>query len=760
MAESLIRSQRKWVDGDIFEKFWTKPLKSRRLDPAQLEKNPSKERMTRLGNCTMSSLPHKFEIKLFGVLEPVKQQPLPSQAQPLVQQPGQRQVLPQPIQHGASTAAARGPTHIPDQLSGTGVQESSTPPPHQSAARNPDSGRAPTMSTTGGVTQPPQRPPLTTAYPNTGLGPGNHPHQNHLPQHIYPPQQGPPRMAPQVASRPDPVIQSLAIRAASDPDLKALMRIVASGEATTEQLKIFQGHIDALTPVPQNRSSLAPVAPQQIHSQQQQQQHQQHEQQHQQRQAYPHRPLQYAPTSVPQQVQTVPKPKPFPQPPKQEITAVVFEFVDPYSQGDRFLFPKYTILEYLNNGMTAKASFLVVRKLVDDQDEYYQPMTVTLESASPRPLEILQKVVMNAEATCKYMKEVMATKKRADDSFLSFRLRHDPSERAPEKTEEPTKIEPASKGFKERKVKREVSTPLRDPKGSAGTPPVATSRPRVKTVKKVGCCLLFEKIHTKNFIQALPREPTIQDPKPLSSVIGTPVPKPPRPPKPPRSRKGRIADPTKSCHICQTSKTSLWRKADIDGENVTVCNACGIKWKTNAQKAAQAAAQVASGQPPRGGRTNFDSSLSKAASQQSEAGVSHTQYTQNEPATASPLGDIIAQMAYPNGYPVPTSTAASIIPGVSHGDQAYPQQLRFEVQPGSTIYHPRSVRQSDDSQAPPLSGSSQQAVPLPLPSTQLNEAPSIAAVPVAPTPAIPTQLANRAMLPAESGPVAPASPST
>ncbi|CCX11531.1 Similar to GATA zinc finger domain-containing protein 16; acc. no. B0G188 [Pyronema omphalodes CBS 100304] len=71
----------------------------------------------------------------------------------------------------------------------------------------------------------------------------------------------------------------------------------------------------------------------------------------------------------------------------------------------------------------------------------------------------------------------------------------------------------------------------------------------------------------------------------------------PKLPKPPRSRKGRIADPTKSCHLCQTSKTSLWRKADIEGENVTVCNACGIKWKTNAQKQVQIAAAVAQGLP-------------------------------------------------------------------------------------------------------------------------------------------------------------------
>jgi hypothetical protein len=82
-----------------------------------------------------------------------------------------------------------------------------------------------------------------------------------------------------------------------------------------------------------------------------------------------------------------------------------------------------------------------------------------------------------------------------------------------------------------------------------------------------------------------------------SAPTSSPFPRPRRIHKPPRSRKGRIADPTKSCHICKTSKTSLWRKAEIEGDLVTVCNACGIKWKTNTQKQVQIANAVANGLP-------------------------------------------------------------------------------------------------------------------------------------------------------------------
>ena len=41
----------------------------------------------------------------------------------------------------------------------------------------------------------------------------------------------------------------LATRASSDPELKSLMKEVATGNATQEQLKVFQGHIDELTKV-------------------------------------------------------------------------------------------------------------------------------------------------------------------------------------------------------------------------------------------------------------------------------------------------------------------------------------------------------------------------------------------------------------------------------------------------------------------------------------------------------------------------------
>lgn len=132
-----------------------------------------------------------------------------------------------------------------------------------------------------------------------------------------------------------------------------------------------------------------------------------------------------------------------------------------------------------------KASFVVTRKPVDDLDEYYQPITIVLESMSPRTLEILQKVVADQETTCKHMKHLMETRKRAGDSFLVFRLRRDQNEVVPNGPGGHGRIELLPQ--KVIRVRRDTSTPARDSKGSTDhTPqPVPPSRPRVKTVKKV-----------------------------------------------------------------------------------------------------------------------------------------------------------------------------------------------------------------------------------------------------------------------------------
>jgi len=132
-----------------------------------------------------------------------------------------------------------------------------------------------------------------------------------------------------------------------------------------------------------------------------------------------------------------------------------------------------------------QASFILVRKPVDDLDEYYQPMTVVLESTTPKPLEILQRVVASPEITRKHMGEIMASKKRAEDTFLVFRLGRELGEAIPDKPEVHEKADATSRVLRERRTRRESSTPVLDLKSVMGTPQAAPPRPRVKAIRKV-----------------------------------------------------------------------------------------------------------------------------------------------------------------------------------------------------------------------------------------------------------------------------------
>jgi hypothetical protein len=221
----------------------------------------------------------------------------------------------------------------------------------------------------------------------------------------------------------------LAERAATDSELKALMRIVANGEATPEELKKFQGHIDELTRIQRARAAAqaqtqtqpsAPSIPQLSNG-------------------TPAKPAQSpAPIARP-----APTPTPPPQPhyqnqpqalrskgpvpsAKPDISGVVFEFTG--GSGDRFLFPKFSILEYLPGGQVI-ASFLIVRKGsssdapgYDAKLDYYQPITIRLYAHQGRQLDALQKVVAPPDEVRRYMDDVMDNTTRAEYVLLAMRL--------------------------------------------------------------------------------------------------------------------------------------------------------------------------------------------------------------------------------------------------------------------------------------------------------------------------------------------------
>jgi hypothetical protein len=130
-----------------------------------------------------------------------------------------------------------------------------------------------------------------------------------------------------------------------------------------------------------------------------------------------------------------------PVPSKPDISGVVFEFAG--GSGDRFLFPKFSILEYLPGGQVI-ASFLIVRKgsssdspRYDPKMDYYQPITIRL-IAGGRQLDALQKVVAPPDEVRRYMDDIMDNVTRAEYVLLAMRLPKDndrsTSEDAPKET--------------------------------------------------------------------------------------------------------------------------------------------------------------------------------------------------------------------------------------------------------------------------------------------------------------------------------------
>jgi len=121
---------------------------------------------------------------------------------------------------------------------------------------------------------------------------------------------------------------------------------------------------------------------------------------------------------------------------KPDISAVVVEFAG--GNGDRYLFPKYSILEY-RGAQQVVVSFLLVRKKSkpeygnDIEQDYYERITVLITAQSGRFLENLARVVAPQEEVRRYMDQVMRTTMRSQFLLLAWRLAR---EKASEKEED------------------------------------------------------------------------------------------------------------------------------------------------------------------------------------------------------------------------------------------------------------------------------------------------------------------------------------
>ncbi|KAF2230313.1 hypothetical protein EV356DRAFT_536467 [Viridothelium virens] len=272
LAESLKRSRNKWLSEGIFERYWTKPSKSKNI--AAPENNPDVKSMQMVGQCRLTIEPHLFDARLFIVKDPN------SAKQPYKQSfPPHRPVM----QYGPPNGVVVTPPLSYYGHQNTVASRQSMYQQHSSQHSHSSQQRASPATDHQSRTLPPPHTSPNLQSPHTPQPP-----QNQLPSHpssqanvdhhtmgaptangtsSSPDQAGqnstkaPPNLngttkqstledesvANSSEPKPDPVIHMLAKKASSDPQLTSLMKTVASGQANEEQLKVFQQHIDELS---------------------------------------------------------------------------------------------------------------------------------------------------------------------------------------------------------------------------------------------------------------------------------------------------------------------------------------------------------------------------------------------------------------------------------------------------------------------------------------------------------------------------------
>ena len=344
LAASLEHSRRKWLIDGVFETYWSKPTKRKALGDAP---NPAKETMTKLGVCSMIVEPHVFEVTLYTVKDIPASYP-PAYSRPAPYPAPQYNPYP-PYPYRGSYDSAHAPPPQPYAQS-SHLSQTSLPPFRESFGQYGSQGPPPAHHST----LPPMRqePPQLPRSESSG----------------------------RESSRPedpkaDPVIQMLATRAASNQHLKSLMKIVASGVATQPQLDEFQEHINELNEIIKSRPP--PSEPKQVQDPPKPPPPNDPEPSPNIHEQVPTKEIHWkqaasaianAPThSDPAPTKVEPPSQSYPisappnnsayAPPKPEISAVVFDIAG--GNGDRFKFPRFSILEYQYGGTQVVVSFLV-----------------------------------------------------------------------------------------------------------------------------------------------------------------------------------------------------------------------------------------------------------------------------------------------------------------------------------------------------------------------------------------------------------------
>ena len=411
LAASIDRSRHKWQADGVFERYWSKPNKKKGSIDAP---NPAYKTMNKIGSCTMTIEPHAFDITLYNV----KDLPQPY-VPPNIHPPHLSTPQYNPFTYNAPPPSTHYPAYPGQQQ--THPSQATLPPFREGFGHIGPQGPPPTYHAT-------QPQPLTK--PTNGSQPPSLPRSGSTGQTAS--------QGQDEEIKSDPVIQMLATRAAANPDLKALMKVVANGKASPVQLREFQDHIDELNailkarpnphehfyednypePPPHNQSSAS--RPPEAST------------------GRPAASSTYVPPSpAPAPIKIEPPSQSYPisAPPSQpkaypgnkpDVTSIVFDFG---AGGDRYSFPRYSILEYLYSKTQVIVSFLVIRRgsmaaagNYKNNQNYYQPVTMRLNADNSNVLEPLGRIVAPLDEVRSYMESVFKSMSPAENVYLATRL--------------------------------------------------------------------------------------------------------------------------------------------------------------------------------------------------------------------------------------------------------------------------------------------------------------------------------------------------
>ncbi|KAK9317407.1 hypothetical protein V1522DRAFT_398379 [Lipomyces starkeyi] len=441
LAVSLQRSRRTWLTGCMFEKFWTRPQRGRKLAEGQYN---ARDKMAKLCECKAEIGPHVFELRLFTV----KDEATPKDPVSTLTQPAHSEDFSATKSHSntSSESTATAQNDIPSTKTASIKGPITAAPSPSQFEPSPKQAVAISSKTTERETDPPvttiaseQKPtPAGTGEPYKAAAqqvaqPIERPPHDPATIQQPPSRSEPPKSSPKPPSKHpnEELIDRLHALARQDPQFGELMKSVASGKASVDEVRRFQVYIAQSRQVEQGAGS---------HSS-------------------PSTSVPFFQTSKDKPTNhsvTTAKLKSDVKKKEREILrdqTLVFEFKE--NPTDRFLFPKESLVKLFPNGTVSATIFLLAEEAVDapaeveatprpDKKErkkkkseepaetdipprprdpkYYTPLNITFYGIPRKLQDVFIRAVHPRDEVMKYFQETSTKLKRTKDWWVYYKV--------------------------------------------------------------------------------------------------------------------------------------------------------------------------------------------------------------------------------------------------------------------------------------------------------------------------------------------------